>query len=241
MKRYYLLTTCLLSLALVACRSYSLETDVQTTTNKTSSELANPSQKERLETLAAVPIKPITDSVAPVNKARLAPADNGIVQTDLQGNPIIHYRDYIYPSTWELYQSRIPDADIDYIAYGQHIQPIVQLYTLDAYEQSPLDGGEIHDIENLNEVMTRDGQYFQAITNIQIDDQEWYVGYEEKENNNTAKLTFYRLENTGNFDDSILVGAIIFPISAEGRDLESDLHTTIGYLKTVLYQLSKKA
>ena len=55
-----------------------------------------------------------------------------------------------------------------------------------------------------------------------------------------ARLTFYRMESTGAYDDSVVVGAIYYSLDP-GLDTDRTLlKKAIGQLKDVVYQISKK-
>lgn len=173
--------------------------------------------------------------------ARLESARNGLVETDINGEVKHHYRWYEKPDLWTLnVNTKDKDRDLVYDAREHDSTFIVQLYTLNAYSQSPLDGGHVLTEQELSERLKKDLHYFSKETKITIENQEWHVGYEKNTSNNSSRLTFYRVENTGNFDDSVVVGAIIFPLASSKKATKANLKEAIGHLKDILYQISKK-
>ena len=70
--------------------------------------------------------------------------------------------------------------------------------------------------------------------------QEWQVGRQILSDQKLARLTFYRMESTGSYDDSVVVGAIYYSLDP-GLDTDRTLlKKAIGQLKDVVYQISKK-
>lgn len=178
-------------------------------------------------------------------QAKLYSATNGVVKTVGLGDSAeeeVSYRLYQVPESWQLDQVKqeIRPTDYTYRALEGGMAFGVQLYTLDTYRASPLSGGEVMKKDELAQRLKADGQNFIQETSISIDHQEWQVGYEEKPKNNAAKITFYRLENTGNFDDSVIVGAVIYPLSVDKSNHEEAVTTTVSQLKTILQQVAGK-
>ena len=73
---------------------------------------------------------------------------------------------------------------------------------------------------------------------IEIDGKQFQARYEVEPEIDTACLVFYRLEDTGKQDDSVLVGALYFPLERD-QDLETAISQQVGNLKGILSQLSK--
>lgn len=181
-------------------------------------------------------------AIKAAKEEKIYSATNGVAKTQGLGDnaeEVESYRLYQVPESWQLQQVRGPQpTDYTYIASEDDMTFGVQLYTLDAYLTSPLSGGQVMTKDELAQFLKGDGQNFSQETTISIKDQEWQVGYEEKGENNAAKITFYRLENTGNYDDSLIVGAVIYPLSADNPDHERAVSATVSQLKTILYQVA---
>lgn len=176
-------------------------------------------------------------------QAKLYSAKNGVMRTRGQGDVTeeeVSYRLYQVSDSWELDQVAGGAQPVTYVykASESGLTCGVQLYTLDAYQTSPISGGEIMTKEELAQRLKTDGQNFIQETSVSINDQEWQVGYEVRSEKNIAQVTFYRLENTGNFDDSVIVGSVIYPLTSENINQEAAVTTTVSKLKTVLYQLA---
>lgn len=177
------------------------------------------------------------------NKAqeKLYSAKNGVIKTVGAGDSEeVTYRLYQVPDTWQLegVNSETQPRDAVYRSFEGGLAFGVQVYSLDVYLTSPLSGGEVMKQEELAQRLKADGQNFIQESTVAIEDQEWRVGYEVNPDNNAAKITFYRLEDTGNYDDSVIVGAIIYPLSSEGLGYEEAVLTTVSQLKTILHQLA---
>lgn len=183
-----------------------------------------------------------TPIVADASEAtNFAPASNGVMMTSIDGTEQIRYRTYPLPFEWQLHpNTRDAERDVVYIASNSTFQFIVQLYTLDAYTESPLDGGEIMTEKELAQRLKEDGRQFIYETEVSIDGETWQVGYEELPENNLLGLTFYRLEDTGNFDDSVIVASVIAPHNLLELKGEQGLTATIGQLKTILHSVSQR-
>ncbi|MBF0787905.1 MULTISPECIES: hypothetical protein [unclassified Streptococcus] len=174
---------------------------------------------------------------------KLYSAKNGVMKTVGVGDGTeeeVSYRPYQIPDSWQPDQVDGGTQPMNYIyrVSENGLKMGVQLYTLNAYQTSPLSGGEIMKKEEVTQGLKADGQDFIQETSISINDQEWQVGYEVKPENKAAKITFYRLEDTGNFDDSVIVGSVVYPLSSEYLNQEETVMTTVSQLKTILYQVA---
>ncbi|MBP9624032.1 MAG: glucose-6-phosphate isomerase, partial [Streptococcus sp.] len=117
---------------------------------------------------------------------------------------------------------------------------MVQLYNINAFNQSPLEDGRNMTMDELAERMKETNHDFSEDTVVTIAGQEWQVGRQILEDQKLARLTFYRMESTGSYDDSVVVGAIYYSLDP-GLDTDRTLlKKAIGQLKDVVYQISKK-
>ena len=117
---------------------------------------------------------------------------------------------------------------------------MVQLYNINAFNQSPLEDGRNMTMDELAERMKETNHDFSEDTVVTIAGQEWQVGRQILSDQKLARLTFYRMESTGAYDDSVVVGAIYYSLDP-GLDTDRTLlKKAIGQLKDVVYQISKK-
>lgn len=89
------------------------------------------------------------------------------------------------------------------------------------------------------EVLKEDGQNFIYETTAKIGKQTWQVGYQESTENNISALTFYRLENTGNFDDSLWVANVLFAYNIKELVEDTEPKELFGQVKMILEQISQ--
>ena len=115
------------------------------------------------------------------------------------------------------------------------------LYTLNAYDKSPFNGGEHYQESDLDDILEQDQQKFDYKTTVTIKDKTWHVGLTNSEKNNSAQLTFYYLENTGSFSDSILVGSLVFPLDSDASDAKEKIESSVAYLQNIIEQVTRKA
>lgn len=104
----------------------------------------------------------------------------------------------------------------------------------------PFNGGEHYQESDLDENLEQDQQKFDYKTTVTIKDKTWHVGLTNSEKNNSAQLTFYYLENTGSFSDSILVGSLVFPLDSDANDAKEKIESNVAYLKNILEQVTHK-
>ena len=149
-------------------------------------------------------------------------------------------RPYKIPEDWKMHPSLTKDdrRDIGYRIMTPGMKGYVNLYTLEAYTTSPLKGGKLLTDKELEERLKSDrpDSIFQG--SIEIEGKQFQARYEVEPEHDTACLVFYRLEDTGKQDDSVLVGALYFPLERD-QDLETAISQQVGNLKGILSQLSK--
>ena len=110
---------------------------------------------------------------------------------------------------------------------------MVQLYTINAFNQSPLEDGAQYDHGRAGRTHERDQSRFSEDTIVTIAGQEWQVGRQILSDQKLARLTFYRMES-GAYDDSVVVGAIYYSLDP-GLDTDRTLlKKAIGQLKDVV-------
>lgn len=175
-----------------------------------------------------------------VTAARIAPANNGVMKTSIDGTEQVDYRTYQRPSDWEVHpRTADPERDVVYTVSHGGLDYIIMFYPLNAYASSPLDGGDHLTDSQVADVLEKDGQDFIYETTTKIGDQTWNVGYQEVPENTISGLTFYRLENTGNFDDSLWVANVLFAYNIKGLVEDTEPQELIGQVKAILEQVSQ--
>lgn len=205
----------------------------QDTTNEQLAVLAN------VEKIVVNPNPPAEES----KKAhKMHAANNGVAEHDENGNVKEYFRYYDVPASWTIDKDNTKDET--YVAVYDvqegNSNALVQLYNINAFNKSPLEEGRNMTPEELEGRMVETDHAFTEQTVVTIDGQEWHVGRQIMAERKMARLTFYRMESTGSYDDSVVVGSIYYPLNPGVDQDRTDLKKTIGQLKDVVYQLSKK-
>ncbi len=203
------------------------------TTNETLTVLAN------AETIVVNPNPPADES----QKAhKLHAANNGVAEKDENGNIKEYFRYYDVPSNWAINTDNTEDETLAavYDVTQGATNLMVQLYNINAFNKSPLEEGTNMTPEELEARMVETNHVFVEKTTTTIVDQEWQVGRQILSDQKMIRLTFYRMESTGAYDDSVVVGSLYYPMEAGLDKDRAILKQTIGQLKDVLYQISKK-
>ena len=117
---------------------------------------------------------------------------------------------------------------------------MVQLYNINAFNKSPLEEGVNMNEEELAARMAETNHNFIEQSVVTINDQEWKAGRQIMNDQKMARLTFYRMESTGEYDDSVVVGSIYYSLDPGLDKDRTALKKAIGQLKDVVYSLSKK-
>ncbi|MBM7315583.1 glucose-6-phosphate isomerase [Streptococcus suis] len=242
----------LTSLLLAACGSTDKASDATTSSSSEALSTTLPILEEKKDTTnetfdvlanaeyQVVNENPPADETQKVHK--LLSANNWVAEKDENGEIIYHYRYYDVPASWTISQENTEDetlAAVYDVKDGQN-QFIIQLYTLNAFQASPLDGGTIMTDDQWAARMTETNHTFTETGTVTIQGQEWKVGRQILADKKMGRITFYRLENTGGYDDSVVVGTVVYPLEAVYDSDRAVLKKTIGQLKDVLYQVSKK-
>lgn len=169
-------------------------------------------------------------------------ANNGVAETNEAGEIKENFRYYDLPANWTLNTENTEDETVAavYDVTDGLSRFMVQLYNLNAFNKSPLEEGRNMTPEELEVRMTETNHVFSEKTTATIEGQEWQVGQALMVEQKMARITFYRMESTGAYDDSVVVGSIYYPLDSEGDLKRESLSTAIGQLKDVLYQISKK-
>ncbi|HFI0848157.1 TPA: glucose-6-phosphate isomerase [Streptococcus suis] len=203
------------------------------TSNETLTVLAN------AETIVVNPNPPADETQ---KGHKLHAANNGVAEKEENGNIKEYFRYYDIPSNWTLNTENTEDetyAAVYDVKEGASTF-MVQLYNINAFNQSPLEDGRNMTMDELAERMKETNHDFSEDTVVTIAGQEWQVGRQILSDQKLARLTFYRMESTGSYDDSVVVGAIYYSIDS-GLDTDRTLlKKAIGQLKDVVYQISKK-
>lgn len=224
---------------LTACASQSSTRPPSSNVEQSETGTGGLTEKE-FKKFAEAPLQPIDGKES--TEAKLAPANNGVLKTSVDGTEQIDFRTYQVPNNWMVHpRTQDAERDVVYIANNDDLDYIIMLYPLNAYAESPLDGGDYLSNTEVISALQADGQNFIYQASTKIGDQTWGVGYQEAPENHISAVTFYLLENTGNFDDSLWVGNVLFPYNI--KDLAEDMEPLelIGQVKTILEQISQRS
>lgn len=169
-------------------------------------------------------------------------ANNGVAVKDSHGNIKEFFRYYDVPSTWTINKENTQDEAMIavYEAKEGSSNYMVQLYNINAFDKSPLESGRNMTAEELEARMIETNHSFNEKTIVTIDGQQWNVGRQFIPDKKLARLTFYRMESTGSYDDSVVVGSVYYSLDPGSDKDRTNLKTVIGQLKDVVYQISKK-
>lgn len=205
----------------------------QDTTNEQLNVLAN------AETLVVNANPPVDESQKPY---KLHAANNGVAEKDENGNIKEFFRYYDIPATWTVSTENTANDNVSavYDVKEDSSNYIVQLYNLNAFDKSPLEEGRNMTPEELEARMLETNHAFVEKTIVTINGQEWNVGRQILKEQKMMRLSFYRMESTGAYDDSVVVGSLYYSLDPGLDKDRANLKKTIGYLKDIVYQLSKK-
>ncbi|HFU3968085.1 TPA: glucose-6-phosphate isomerase [Streptococcus suis] len=205
----------------------------QDTTNETMNVLAN-------APLVVVNANPPADETQKGHK--IYAANNGVAEKDENGNIKEYFRYYDVPSTWTINAENTQDETVAavYDVKEGSSNYMVQLYNINAFNQSPLEDGRNMTPEELEARMVETNHSFSEKTVVTINDQEWQVGRQLLTDQKLARLTFYRMESTAAYDDSVVVGSIYYSLDPGTDKDRTNLKKVIGQVKDVVYQIAKK-
>ncbi|MEI4369490.1 glucose-6-phosphate isomerase [Streptococcus suis] len=168
-------------------------------------------------------------------------ANNGVAEKDENGNIKEYFRYYDVPSTWTINAENTQDETVaavyDVKEGGSNY--MVQLYNINAFNQSPLEDGRNMTPEELEARMLETNHSFSEKTVVTINGQEWQVGRQLLTDQKLARLTFYRMESTAAYDDSVVVGSIYYSLDPGTDKDRTNLKKVIGQVKDVVYQIAK--
>ncbi|HFI2430801.1 glucose-6-phosphate isomerase [Streptococcus sp. 2022WUSS037] len=205
----------------------------QDTTNETMNVLAN-------APLVVVNANPPADETQKGHK--IYAANNGVAEKDENGNIKEYFRYYDVPSTWTINAENTQDETVAavYDVKEGSSNYMVQLYNINAFNQSPLEDGRNMTPEELEARMLETNHSFSEKTVVTINGQEWQVGRQLLTDQKLARLTFYRMESTAAYDDSVVVGSIYYSLDPGTDKDRTNLKKVIGQVKDVVYQIAKK-
>ncbi|HFI0641165.1 glucose-6-phosphate isomerase [Streptococcus suis] len=205
----------------------------QDTTNETMNVLAN-------APLVVVNANPPADETQKGHK--IYAANNGVAEKDENGNIKEYFRYYDVPSTWTINAENTQDETVAavYDVKEGSSNYMVQLYNINAFNQSPLEDGRNMTPEELEARMVETNHSFSEKTVVTINGQEWQVGRQLLTDQKLARLTFYRMESTAAYDDSVVVGSIYYSLDPGTDKDRTNLKKVIGQVKDVVYQIAKK-
>lgn len=205
----------------------------QDTSNETMNVLAN-------APLVVVNATPPADETQKGHKIHAA--NNGVAEKDEAGNIKEYFRYYDVPVNWTINAENTEDETVAAV-YDVKVDSsnfMVQLYNINAFNKSPLEEGRNMTPEELEARMAETNHSFVEKTIVTINGQEWQVGRQIMKDQKMARITFYRMESTGAYDDSVVVGSIYYSLDPGLDKDRTNLKKTIGELKDVLYNISKK-
>ncbi|HFI0395112.1 TPA: glucose-6-phosphate isomerase [Streptococcus suis] len=169
-------------------------------------------------------------------------ANNGVAEKDEAGNIKEYFRYYDVPANWTINAENTEDETIAAV-YDVKVDSsnfMVQLYNINAFNKSPLEEGRNMTPEELEARMAETNHSFVEKTIVTINGQEWQVGRQLMTDRKMGRITFYRMESTGAYDDSVVVGSVYYSLDPGLDKDRTNLKQTIGQLKDVLYNISKK-
>ena len=169
-------------------------------------------------------------------------AANWVAEKDEAGNIKENFRYYDVPANWTINAENTTDETqgaVYDVKEGQSTF-MVQIYMLNAFTVSPLENGVNMNDQELEARMVEAQLTFVERTTVTIEGQEWKVGRQFMTDQKMGRITFYRMENTGAYDDSVVVASVYYPLSSDMDKDRSALRQTIGQMKDVVYQISKK-
>ncbi|HEL2402783.1 TPA: glucose-6-phosphate isomerase [Streptococcus suis] len=205
----------------------------QDTTNESMNVLAN-------APVVVVNANPPADETQKGHKIHAA--NNGVAEKDEAGNIKENFRYYDVPTNWTINTENTEDETVAAV-YDVKVDSsnfMVQLYNINAFNKSPLEEGRNMTPEELEARMAETNHSFIEKTIVTINNQEWQVGRQIMKDQKMARITFYRMESTGAYDDSVVVGSIYYSLDPGLDKDRTNLKKTIGELKDVLYNISKK-
>ncbi|HFU4452020.1 TPA: glucose-6-phosphate isomerase [Streptococcus suis] len=205
----------------------------QDTSNETMNVLAN-------APLVVVNATPPADETQKGHKIHAA--NNGVAEKDEAGNIKEYFRYYDVPANWTINAENTEDETVAAV-YDVKVGSsnfMVQLYNINAFNQSPLEEGRNMTPEELEARMAETNHSFVEKNIVTINGQEWQVGRQIMKDQKMARITLYRMESTGAYDDSVVVGSIYYSLDPGLDKDRTNLKKTIGELKDVLYNISKK-
>lgn len=205
----------------------------QDTSNETMNVLAN----------APVVVVNANPPADPAQKGhKIHAANNGVAEKDEAGNIKEYFRYYDVPATWTINAENTEDETIAavYDVKTNSSNFMVQLYNINAFNTSPLEEGRNMTPEEQEARMAETNHSFIEKTIVTFNGQEWQVGRQIMKDKKMARITFYRMESTGAYDDSVVVGSIYYSLDPGMDKDRTNLKKTIGELKDVLYNISKK-
>lgn len=200
---------------------------------------------ESMNVLANAPVV-VVNANPPADQAqkgyKIYAANNGVAEKDEAGNIKENFRYYDTPATWTINAENTEDETLAavYDVKADSSNFMVQLYNINAFNKSPLEEGRNMTPEELEARMAETNHSFVETTVVTINDQEWQVGRQIMKDQKMARITFYRMESTGAYDDSVVVGSIYYSLDPGMDKDRTNLKKTIGELKDVLYNISKK-
>lgn len=177
---------------------------------------------------------------------KIPAAKNGVDTYDGLGNLVEPFKVFQVPEDWEylvIEGMNTKNEPAFQVRNGQPGFGIFQLFMLNSYNKSAMEGGEQLPPEVLVTGLTQLGYEFMAVETLEFDGQSWQVGIEmpngESEN---VRFVFFRMERTGSFDDSLILARFEF----YGPNLE-DIPTetldaykaSIAEVKEVLLSIKK--
>ena len=200
---------------------------------------------ETLAVLSAVE-RQATNPTPPAEESqkghKMHAANNGVAERDENGTIKEYYRYYDVPTSWTINKDNTEDETYS-VVYDVKEGPatfMVQIYNLNAYNKSPLEEGVNMNAQELEGRMAEAHHQFIEKGLVTIEGQEWQVGRQLMTEQKMARLTFYRMESTASYDDSVVVGSIYYPLDPGYDKDRAALKQAISHLKDVVYQMAKK-
>lgn len=153
---------------------------------------------------------------------------------------MVGYKTYKVPENW-IDSGRTDDSEVDVIwelPESELGMGYVELYMLPGYVGDPIEGGEHLENENLTSLLQADKVHLDDTQEIEMDGKMWYIGTEYNKIGNSFRTVLYRLENTGDFSDSVIIG---YHIGSANKIADNPqlYHQTIADLMRVMSSFSE--
>ncbi|MDO1605321.1 hypothetical protein Q2T76_04525 [Lactobacillus sp. YT155] len=199
------------------------------TSHADNTEQTQPLKKQ----LAAVARVPMDQKISLSQEVKIAAANNDVVETRGLGfEQVTYYKNFYLPFNWLELQKESKEV-LYKLPRADNGDAMLNVYLLNAYDKSPLDDGKLLSGKKLAQAIKDDGNKLSNTTTTKIGAHTWHLGIEKVPDKKMMKYTFYRVEDTGNFYDSLIVVNYVEGINAYKNDSEQ-VKSNIAKVKAVI-------